>query len=56
MSPRPYLPRIADEELDELVEGLPAIAIDGPRAVGKTATAQQRAKTVYRLDVDDELR
>ncbi len=53
--PTAYLPRIADEELSELLEGLPAIAIEGPRAVGKTATAERRAATVYRLDDDDVL-
>lgn len=51
-----YSPRIVDEELDELFAGLPAIAIEGPKAVGKTATAGQRAKTVYRLDDADERR
>ena len=45
-----YVPRIVDNELDELLTGLPAIAIEGPRAVGKTETALRRAKTVYRLD------
>lgn len=45
-----YLRRIVDDELDELLDGLPAVAIEGPRAVGKTATALQRARTVYRLD------
>ena len=45
-----YLPRIVDFELDELLDGLPAISIEGPRAVGKTETALRRAATVYRLD------
>src|SRR5271165_5041146 len=45
-----YRRRIADDELDELIAGLPAVALDGPKAVGKTATALQRAATVYRLD------
>ena len=45
-----YLPRIVDLELDELLDGLPAISIEGPRAVGKTETALRRAATVYRLD------
>jgi uncharacterized protein len=45
-----YTRRLIDGELDELFDGLPAIAVEGPRAVGKTATALQRAKTVYRLD------
>ena len=46
----PYQRRIIDDELDLLLPSLPAIAIDGPRAVGKTATAQQRAAKVHRLD------
>lgn len=45
-----YQRRIIDDELDELFAGLAAIAIEGPKAVGKTATALQRAKSVYRLD------
>jgi predicted AAA+ superfamily ATPase len=49
-----YLPRIVDEELDELLPDLPAIAIAGPKAVGKTATAARRAATAYRLDQDSQ--
>ena len=45
-----YLPRIVELELDELLAGLPAISIEGPRAVGKTETALRRAGTVHRLD------
>jgi uncharacterized protein len=45
-----YVRRIVDRELDELIAGLPAVALEGPKAVGKTATALQRAATVYRLD------
>ena len=45
-----YIDRIVDGELDELVAGLPAISIEGPRAVGKTETALRRAGTVHRLD------
>jgi hypothetical protein len=45
-----YLPRILDTELDELVEGLPAISIEGPKGVGKTVTAQRRARTTFALD------
>lgn len=44
-----YLPRAIDDELDSLVE-LPAILIDGPKAVGKTVTARRRARTVWSLD------
>ncbi|MGA2165670.1 MAG: DUF4143 domain-containing protein [Solirubrobacteraceae bacterium] len=49
-----YQRRIVDDELDELLAGLPAIAIEGPKAVGKTATALRRAATVHRLDDDAE--
>jgi predicted AAA+ superfamily ATPase len=33
---------------------LAAIAFDGPKGVGKTATASRRARTVYRLDTDED--
>jgi predicted AAA+ superfamily ATPase len=46
----PYHKRIVDRELDELLESLPAVALEGPKGVGKTATAERRARTVHRLD------
>lgn len=52
----PYRRRVVDVELDDLLPHLPAVALDGPRAVGKTRTALQRARTVFRLDSDDERR
>lgn len=48
--PMPYRHRILDDELDILISGLPALSIDGPKGVGKTATAAQRAATFHRLD------
>lgn len=33
-----------------------AILIDGPKAVGKTATATQTARTIFRMDVDGNAR
>ncbi len=48
-----YIRRVVDDELDDLSHSLPAIALEGPKGVGKTATALQRAKTVYRLDDPD---
>jgi uncharacterized protein len=45
-----YTPRTVDAELDELLLGLPAIALEGPKGVGKTATAERRVRTVVRLD------
>lgn len=49
-----YQRRIVDDELDELLLGLPATAIEGAKAVGKTATASQRAATIHRLDDPSE--
>jgi len=49
-----YVPRVIDDELDELLPQLPAVLLDGPKAVGKTATASQRARTVWRLDRPEE--
>lgn len=46
----PYNRRVIDDELDELLAGLPAVAIEGPKAVGKTETAMRRARTIRRLD------
>ena len=48
-----YLPRYIDLELDEL-KGASAIAIDGPKAVGKSETATRRANRTYFLDRDSE--
>jgi uncharacterized protein len=45
-----YIPRTVDDELDDLVQGLPAISIEGPKGVGKTETAQRRAGTIFALD------
>lgn len=33
-----------------LLEALPAVSLEGPKAVGKTRTASRRAATVYELD------
>mgnify|MGYP000544174836 CR=1 FL=1 len=49
-----YKKRIVDDLLDALMPELPAILLDGPKAVGKTSTAAQRAKTTKRLDRADE--
>jgi hypothetical protein len=45
-----YLRRIVDDELDELFAALPAIGLEGPKGVGKTATAERRATTTFPLD------
>lgn len=45
-----YRRRLIDDELDVRLPELPAIAVDGPKGVGKTATGLQRAATVLALD------
>jgi predicted AAA+ superfamily ATPase len=50
-----YRRRVVDDELDELIAALAAIAIEGPKGVGKTRTALGRARTVHRLDDPAEL-
>ena len=45
-----YVRRVVDDVLDELLPALPAIHLDGPKGVGKTATALRRAGQVWRLD------
>lgn len=50
-----YTPRVVDEELDELLASLPAVSLEGAKAVGKTATASRRAASLHRLDDPAEL-
>ncbi len=45
-----YRSRVVDDELSELMASLAAIAIEGPKGVGKTATASRRATTIHALD------
>ncbi len=51
-----YRPRVMDRELDARLKALGAVVIEGPRAVGKTATARQHAASSVLLDVDDNAR
>jgi predicted AAA+ superfamily ATPase len=45
-----YRPRTLDNELDQILSSLPALAIEGAKGVGKTETASRRATTIHRLD------
>ncbi len=45
-----YVPRVIDELLDEYSLYFPAIALEGPKGVGKTETARQRAISELQLD------
>lgn len=51
-----YKPRVVDAELLRRLNSTGAVLIEGPKACGKTATAQRVSKTVFRLDVDDGAR
>ncbi|MDA8280157.1 MAG: DUF4143 domain-containing protein [Actinomycetota bacterium] len=44
---RAYLLRVVDDELDRLT--LPAVIVEGAKAVGKTSTLERRSKSVHRL-------
>ena len=44
-----YRRRVIDDTLDELFRDLTAIALEGAKGVGKTATATQRAVTTFTL-------
>lgn len=35
-----YTPRVVESEIDELMSGVSAIALEGPKGVGKTVTAE----------------
>jgi predicted AAA+ superfamily ATPase len=45
-----YQPRLIDDLIHELVSELPAIMVTGPRAAGKTTTAQRYSASVVHLD------
>lgn len=45
-----YVRRIIDDEIDSVFPVLAAISLDGPKGVGKTATASRRAATILPLD------
>lgn len=50
-----YLRRLIDDQLDRVFAGLPAVAIEGARGVGKSETAKRRARSVLQLDRRGEL-
>jgi uncharacterized protein len=50
-----YRRRIIDEALDEVFPDLAAIALEGAKGVGKTATASERAATILSLNNPNEL-
>ncbi|HTW18116.1 MAG TPA: DUF4143 domain-containing protein [Nocardioides sp.] len=44
-----YVERVVDDQIETLLPHLPALLLDGPKAVGKTRTAEQRAATTWYL-------
>jgi len=45
-----YRPRLVDGLLEELLDELPAVMLTGPRATGKTTTAERHATSAVHLD------
>jgi predicted AAA+ superfamily ATPase len=50
-----YIRRIVDDELDGALRYAGAVVIRGPKACGKTQAALQRAKSVLRVDTDQNV-
>ncbi|MCH5302066.1 MAG: AAA family ATPase, partial [Prevotella sp.] len=45
-----YRRRIADILLEEKLDAMGAVLIEGPKACGKTTTAEQQAKSILYMD------
>ena len=48
-----YLPRIADQTLQEYLDAFGAVLIEGPKWCGKTTTAEQQANSELKLQAPD---
>ena len=51
-----YVSRIADREIARVLDIMPAVVIEGPKACGKTWAAQKVARSQVLLDIDDAAR
>ena len=49
-----YRPRLMDQRLEELLRSVPAVSVEGARAVGKTRTARAHGTTFIAVDDPDE--
>ena len=49
-----YLPRVVDDELDLRLDAFGATLIVGPKWCGKTTTAEQKAKSILRMQDPDK--
>ena len=50
-----YRKRVADSLLAEKLEAMGAVLIEGPKACGKTTTAEQQAKSILYMDDPDHI-
>jgi predicted AAA+ superfamily ATPase len=50
-----YIKRHADGQLQKALDTFGAVLVDGPKFCGKTETAKQFAKTIWKLDVDENV-
>jgi uncharacterized protein len=50
MSTAHYRRRVLDDVLDRYMESFPAVALEGAKGVGKTATVSRRSRTLFKLD------
>lgn len=51
-----YKKRIADILLEEKLEAMGAVLIEGPKACGKTTTAEQQAKSILYMDDPEQMK
>lgn len=50
-----YIKRIVDDELEKKLSASGALLIKGPKACGKTETAKQVAKSILKVDQDEQV-
>ena len=51
-----YRRRIADKLLEEKLDAMGAVLIEGPKACGKTTTAEQQAKSILYMDDPEQMK
>lgn len=51
-----YRERIADRLLEEKLDAMGAVLIEGPKACGKTTTAEQQAKSILYMDDPEQMK
>ncbi|MYE65812.1 MAG: ATP-binding protein [Acidimicrobiaceae bacterium] len=49
-APAGYMPRVVDQQMVDSLRSSPAVAVEGPRACGKTWTGRRFANSVVRFD------